>query len=100
MSRVSVDRHDWPEVVRRFRSFFAGRGEITETVDAVTFEGRAEGNALVLRQDGTSSSFMPLHGLEARWDQITFDATAEEVVLEAEGVSYTYRMPPGLRRTC
>ena len=92
-----IERSDWPALRAAFTEFFAGAGEVSAGDDRVRFDGSAAGTGLELRRDGTSSSFMPLHGLDARWDRVRFDREADEVVMEADGVSYTYRVPPALR---
>ncbi|NND04483.1 MAG: hypothetical protein HKN91_17040 [Acidimicrobiia bacterium] len=94
---TSIRREDWAELAAAFTEFFAGAGEVSVGEDALRFSGPAAGTGLELRRDGTSSSFMPLHGLDARWDQVRFDRENDQVVLEGDGVSYNYRVPPSLR---
>lgn len=94
---IVVARDDWQTLRERFVEFFAGSGTVTTDDDQVVFDGSpAVSTQLVIRRDGTSASFMPLHGLESRWDRVVFDAAAAEVALEAEGVRYVYRVPPTL----
>jgi hypothetical protein len=95
-----VSRSDWEAIAHAFGEFFGGCGATSVTDLDLTFDGRPRvATGLVLRRDGTSTSFMPLHGLEARWDAVRFDADGDEVVLMGDGVSYTYRLPPALRRS-
>ena len=37
-----------------------------------------------------------LHQLGARWNAVGFDTTAHSVELTADGLTYTYRLPPEL----
>jgi hypothetical protein len=98
MSEVILERRDWSSVVEAFVRFFEGLGEVRIDEDRVEFGGAPTvQTGLALRRDGTSTSFMPLHGLEARWERVRFDEAREEVVLEGSGVSYVYRVPPDLR---
>ena len=92
-----IRREDWAELAAAFREFFAGAGGITIGETLLRFDGAAAGTVLELRRDGTSTSFMPLHGLDARWESARFDRVEDQVVLEGDGVSYTYRVPPSLR---
>lgn len=96
MSGESVARSDWSTVVVAFRGFFEPLGEVVASEDGVEF--KADITGLALRQDGTSKSFMPLHDLEAAWETILFDHEACEVRLIGAGATYTYRVPPQLRR--
>ena len=99
MNSDFVRRADWAEVIRRFEAFFEGLGDVTVNDDVAAFDGPPTvGTGLALQRDGTSTSFMPLHGLEARWERARFDAAAGEVILEGTGMTYTYRVPPALRR--
>ena len=93
---ISVVRSDWPSVVAAFCEFFEPLGDVTVSADEVEFASAITG--LAIRQDGTSKSFMPLHDLEAAWDTIVLDSDADEVKLIGAGATYTYRVPPQLRR--
>jgi hypothetical protein len=97
VSPEPIARDDWDGVADAFRSFFAGRGDVTVGDDRAAFRSAHVGTGFELGRDGTSRSFMPLHGLELRWDAVAFDPDAAEVRLTAEGVDYTYRVPPRLR---
>lgn len=92
----SVARSDWDEVLASFRSFFAGLGTIVTGTDTASFAAPKAGTGLVLGRDGTSTSFMPLHGLTARWDRVIFDRDEQAVTVSGDDFSYTYRVPPGL----
>ena len=96
MAAESISRDDWSAVVDSFRGFFAPLGEVVASEDEVEFVADVTG--LAVRRDGTSKSFMPLHDLEAAWDTIVFDRKAGEVRLIGAGATYTYRVPPKLRR--
>lgn len=97
MATVTITRDQWPELARHFQSFFAGPGVVSVDDDQLAFDGApVVDTGPVLRRDGTSTSFMPLHGLEARWDQVRFDPEAGEITLEGGAVQYVYRIPPAL----
>ena len=97
MTGEPFDRADWPRLSEAFQGCFEGKGEVVTGDDEVSFSAPTVGTGLMLRRDGSSRSFMPLHGLEARWDRVVFDVDAAEVRIEGEGVTYTYRIPPALR---
>ncbi len=90
----SARREDWDHLVRRFCDFFQGAGTVETSDDAVVF--RAASTGLELHRNGTSTSFMPLHELGARWDEVSFDDEAGEVQVRGDGTLYTYRLPPKL----
>jgi len=99
MSAASLNRDDWQEISHQFQRFFAGFGLVMIEDDRLVFDGSpVVSTGLELRRDGTSASFMPLHGFEARWDRIRFDPVANEVSIQADGVRYLYRVPPGLQQ--
>lgn len=91
----SFDRSDWDAIAEHFGSAFHGGTTVVDH-EELRFDGSPDvETSLVLRRDGTSTSFMPLHGLEARWKRVTFEPDA--ITLEADGVTYTYRIPPPFR---
>lgn len=92
----SVDRSDWPAVIAAFAAFFAGLGTVATDDDIASFDAPESGTGLALHRDGTSTSFMPLHGMSARWEKATFDSEKRSVTVAGDGFSYTYRVPPGL----
>jgi hypothetical protein len=94
----SVDRSDWAKVVASFTTFFEGLGTVAVDGDTVSFAAPQAGTGLVLGMDGTSKSFMPLHGMSARWETVTFDSEDRTVTLSGDGFAYTYRVPPALGR--
>lgn len=93
----SVDRSDWPAVRAAFAAFFAGLGTVVTDGDTAFFDAPESGTGLTLNRDGTSTSFMPLHGMSARWENVTFDSEEQTATVAGDGFSYTYRVPPGLR---
>lgn len=95
---ITIHRAEWEGLVRAFEEFFSPLGEVGVTDDAVMFSAPAAGTGLTLSRDGSSSSFMPLHGLEARWDTVAFQLERHEVTLSGDGVSYVYRVPPSVIR--
>jgi hypothetical protein len=95
-SMDSIARSDWEDVVASFRSFFAGMGTIVADGETASFAAPQAGTGLVLGRDGTSSSFMPLHGLTAVWDLVAFDRDELTVTVSGDNFSYTYRVPPAL----
>ncbi|MBT8165717.1 MAG: hypothetical protein HKO63_07675 [Acidimicrobiia bacterium] len=97
MTIEPLNRNDWPEIAEQFQQFFTGLGSVTVAEDRLVFDGTPViATGLELRRDGTSASFMPLHGFEARWDRVRFDLAAKEISIEADGVRYLYRVPPAL----
>ena len=92
----SVERSDWAKVVASFAAFFEGLGTVVVDGESVSFAAPEAGTGLVLGADGTSKSFMPLHGMSARWETVTFDTEERTVTLSGDGFAYTYRVPPAL----
>ncbi len=93
---ASMARDDWGAVDAAFRAFFAGFGDVDVTPDRASFSAEAAGTGFELGRDGTSRSFMPLHGLDLRWESVCFDVYAMEVTVRSDGGVYTYRVPPSL----
>lgn len=93
----SVDRSDWAAVLSSFTAFFEGWGTVVADGDGVSFAAPEAGTRLELGRDGTSTSFMPLHGLTARWDHVAFDQQERTVTVSGEDFAYTYRVPLSLR---
>jgi hypothetical protein len=94
-SSARIERNDWPAVAAAFKSFFSQlAGTVGQTDDEVEFDAGFTG--LTIHREGTSRSFMPLHDLNARWEEIEFDEIAHEVTLIGDGATYTYRVPPQL----
>jgi hypothetical protein len=95
---VVVTREDWDELVAQFRRFFVGLGTVEADETTVAFDADPDvvWTGLTLTRGGSSTGYMPLHGVETLWERATFDRTALEVRLEGEGVAYTYRVPPDL----
>lgn len=92
----SFDRSDWATVVASFAAFFEHLGIVAIEDMTVSFAAPEAGTGLVLGRDGTSESFMPLHGMSARWETVTFDREERTVTLSGDGFAYTYRVPPAL----
>jgi hypothetical protein len=92
----SVERSDWAKVVASFAAFFEGLGNVAFDGDTASFSAPEAGTGLVLSADGTSKSFMPLHGMSARWETVTFDTEERTVTLSGDGFAYIYRVPPTL----
>ena len=95
MVETPIPRTSWPDVVAVFTRFFEGLGEVAVEDGTVSFE--APDTGLSVSRDGSSKSFMPLHGLSLTWDTITFDPTRWEVRLAGPGGTYSYVVPPSLR---
>lgn len=95
---VTLRRSDWDAVTTEFSRFFAGIGEVSVSANTLRFDAEREGVAtgFELNRDGTSAAFMPLHAMRSRWEEVTFDRDAAEISVWAEGISYTYRVPPGM----
>jgi hypothetical protein len=92
----SIDRSDWTAVIAAFAAFFEGLGTVVTDGDTASFDAPDAGTGLVINRDGTSTSFMPLHGMSALWENVTFDSHERTVTVAGIGFSYTYRVPPGL----
>lgn len=86
-----ISRSDWEAVISAFATFFAGLGHVR--VDEEVAEFSSDETGFHLRRDGTSRSFMPLHELGARWEEIVFDREAHAVELRAAEMSYRYLVP-------
>ena len=95
MSTDAIPRESWTDVVSGFTDFFEGMGEVRITDATASFDAPETG--LSVSSDGSSRSFMPLHGLTLTWDTIVFDAERSEVRLAGSGATYTYVVPPNLR---
>lgn len=95
MSGTSFRSEEWEDLVAAFEQRLGSLGEVTVGEDELTFRTATHEAGLILRRDGTSQSFMPLHGLNAHWKSVVFDDAASEVRLEGDGLSYIYRVPPG-----
>jgi len=93
-SQTRITRSDWPDLVAAFKEFFAGIGSVATSAEEAVFDAGMTG--LALNRDGSSRSFMPLHGLEATWDAVVFDQESREVTLLSDSSKYVYRVPPGL----
>jgi hypothetical protein len=95
---VTVSRADWAAVVAAFHEFFAGKGVVRGDETMITFAADHDvvATGLTLTRAGVSTGYMPLHAVEAVWDQVTFDAGSGEVRITVEGVGYTYRVPPAI----
>lgn len=93
---MTVPRSDWSKVATAFRRFFDGLGDVVVDDDHARFV--AGDTSLELRVDGSSSSFMPLHTANLRWEQVTFDPSDQSVTLTDGRSAYAYRVPPHLVR--
>lgn len=92
----AIERSNWDAVIAAFISFFDGLGTVDVDGRHVSFSAGEAGTGLALDQAGTSQSFMHLHEMGGRWERVAFNTNDHEVVLEGEGFSYTYRVPPVL----
>lgn len=95
MSTDAISRVSWPAVVAAFTEFFDGMGDVRVSEDTVSFEAPETG--LSVGRDGSSRSFMPLHGLTLTWDTVVFDKERFEVRLVGSQATYSYVVPPNLR---
>lgn len=93
---ISVHRSDWPAVLAAFTAFFESLGTVKTDGETASFAAPESGTGLVLGRNGTSTSFMPLHGLTGSWEEVTFDPEGRTVTVSGDGFAYTYRVPPGL----
>lgn len=83
-------------MIAAFTAFFEGLGTVVADGETASFAAPEAGTGLVLGRDGASTSFMPLHGLTGRWDEVTFDVPGRTVTITGDGFAYTYRVPAGL----
>lgn len=91
-----IDRSSWESLVLAFAACFEGLGTVVTDDRHAGFDAPRAGTGLTLNRDGSSRSFMPLHDMGARWERAAFDRKRNIVVVEGEGFSYTYRIPPSL----
>jgi len=94
----TVPISDWENARRCFESFFSGYGCVTTDEQTLSFQSLARhvATSFSIARDGTMGASMPLHQISAPFRQVTFDTEARKVTCHAEGVTYTYRVPPQL----
>ena len=88
---TAVDPTD-TEAVRRNLERFAGPDRVSERDDAVVADFRGVTH-VTIHPDGRIETGMPLHEFTGTVDRLVFDHDAEELHVEHEGTSYTFRRP-------
>ena len=94
----TVTLNDWTQLRLTFESFFAPFGSVTLGEESLTFRSRPPHveTGFSIGRDGRMGATMPLHQIDAVFTQIDFDPAARQVTCHADGLSYTYRVPPQL----
>ena len=94
----TVPTNDWTSLQQSFESFFQGYGSITLDEHTLSFQSLPHrvSTEFSISRDGTMGASMPLHQIHARFTKLTFDEDARQVTCHAEGMAYTYRIPPQL----
>jgi hypothetical protein len=94
----TVPISDWEHAKRSFESFFDGYGLVTTDEQTLSFQSLAHhvATSFSIARDGTMGASMPLHQISAPFTELSFDTESRQVTCRAEGMSYTYRVPPQL----
>jgi len=97
MSSIKVEQ--WHELGTLFEAFFNsinGRVEWNEEVLQFTSPSDQVETSLSIYQNGRFAAAMPLHGIDAKVEQVIFNQQDFEIQLLGNGVDYVYRVPPQL----
>ena len=97
MSRMNIEH--WPELCEAFEVFFTKvNGEVEYSGDALRFISPPDQvqTSLFLYRKGNFAASMPLHGIDAKVEEIHFNQEKFEIQLLGDGVDYTYKVPPQL----
>lgn len=89
----------WPELCEAFEVFFTKvNGEVEYSGDALRFISPPDQvqTSLFLYRKGNFAASMPLHGIDAKVEEIHFNQEKFEIQLLGDGVDYTYKVPPQL----
>ena len=89
----------WPELCEAFEVFFTTvNGEVEYSGDALRFISPPDQvqTSLFLYRKGNFAASMPLHGIDAKVEEIHFNQEKFEIQLLGDGVDYTYKVPPQL----
>lgn len=97
MSSVSIEQ--WHELCEAFERFFVQvKGEVEHSEDALRFISPPDKvqTSLFLYRKGNFAASMPLHGIDAKVENVHFKQENLEIQLLGDGVDYTYKVPPQL----
>ena len=97
MSNMNIEQ--WPELCEAFEVFFTKvNGEVEYSGDALRFISPPDQvqTSLFLYRKGNFAASMPLHGIDAKVEEIHFNQEKFEIQLLGDGVDYTYKVPPQL----
>ena len=97
MSNMNIEH--WPELCEAFEVFFTKvNGEVEYSGDALRFISPPDQvqTSLFLYRKGNFAASMPLHGIDAKVEEIHFNQEKFEIQLLGDGVDYTYKVPPQL----
>tara|TARA_B100001093_G_C26841329_1_gene1020716 strand:+ start:1918 stop:2214 length:297 start_codon:yes stop_codon:yes gene_type:complete len=89
----------WPELCEAFEVFFTKvNGEVEFSGDALRFISPPDQvqTSLFLYRKGNFAASMPLHGIDAKVEEVHFNQEKFEIQLLGDGVDYTYKVPPQL----
>ncbi len=97
MSSVHVEQ--WHELGTLFEAFFTsinGRVERNEDVLRFTSQPDQVETSLSIYQNGHFAATMPLHGIDAKVEQVVFKQRDFEIQLLGDSLDYVYRVPSQL----
>ena len=97
MSNVNIE--EWHELCKGFEVFFTNvNGEVEYSEDVLRFISPPDQvqTSLFLYRKGNFAASMPLHGIDAKADEVHFNQESFEIKLLGDGVDYTYKVPPQL----
>lgn len=97
MSKVNIEQ--WHELCKAFEVFFTNvNGEVEYSEDALRFISPPDQvqTSLFLYRKGNFAASMPLHGIDAKVEEVHFKQENFEIKLSGDGVDYAYKVPPQL----
>lgn len=96
---LNVNIEQWNELCHAFEEFFIQvNGEVEYSEDVLRFISPSDQvqTSLFLYRRGSFAASMPLHGIDAKVEDIRFYQEKYEIQLMGDGVDYTYKVPPQL----
>tara|TARA_Y100000768_G_scaffold361813_1_gene320168 strand:- start:1140 stop:1445 length:306 start_codon:yes stop_codon:yes gene_type:complete len=96
---LSIDIGQWHKLCSAFEDFFTNvNGEVEYTEDVLRFISPHDQvqTSLFLYRRGDFAASMPLHGIDAKVEDVRFKPGDYEIQLIGDGVDYTYKVPPQL----
>jgi len=87
---------NWNEVLANFKHLFGNLGEITENNSSIGYNSMKPDveTSIIIFKNGSFSAAMPLHGIGARVDTLTFTSTS--LSLSGDNLDYTYKIRPAI----